>query len=152
MIDKLLNKEYIILEIIPTKVKDGDIAQLSAIKLKGLQLLDRFDYRLNGIDNPYILDMIKYDKDKFIYKDTTQEIIKDFKKFINKDLLLIIDNEYTKNYVEQFKNKKESIFKYLDTVCYDDVFNLLKTKYNLEDSNYLVDLLYESIIYKSNEK
>ena len=35
----LLKKEYIIVEIIPTAVKDGEIAQLSALKIKGLQLL-----------------------------------------------------------------------------------------------------------------
>ena len=39
-------KKYIILEIIPTKVLGGDIAQLSALKLEGLELKDRFDYRL----------------------------------------------------------------------------------------------------------
>ena len=42
-------KKYIILEIIPTAVdpKKGEIAQLSALKLNGLNLIDRFDYRLN---------------------------------------------------------------------------------------------------------
>lgn len=152
MIDKLLKKEYIILEIIPTAVKGGDIAQLSALKLKGLQLIDRFDYRLNNIGNPYIEEIIDYDKDNFTYKDSTSDIIKDFKTFIGKDLLLIIDNEYTKNYLEDIKNKKESIFSYLGTTCYDEVFNELKEKYNLEDSNYIVDLLYESLIYESNNK
>ena len=43
-----LNKErYIILEIIPTKVLGGDVAQLSALKINGVKLEDRFDYRLN---------------------------------------------------------------------------------------------------------
>ena len=35
--------EYIILEIIPTATKNGDVIQLSALKIKDLQLLDRFD-------------------------------------------------------------------------------------------------------------
>jgi len=42
-----LNKEkYIILEIVPTAVdpKKGDIAQLSALKIDGIKLVDRFDY------------------------------------------------------------------------------------------------------------
>ena len=53
-------KKYIILEIIPTKVLGGDIAQLSALKLEGLELKDRFDYRLceEKINIPDIIDMI----------------------------------------------------------------------------------------------
>ena len=77
MINKLENKEYIIVEIIPTSPnpKTGDIAQLSALKLKGLNLIDRFDLRLNDdkINNIYIKEMINYDKENFLYKDTTQE-------------------------------------------------------------------------------
>ena len=40
--------QYIIVEVIPThsKAEKGTIAQLSALKLEGLKLLDRFDYRL----------------------------------------------------------------------------------------------------------
>ena len=40
--------KYIILELIPTnfKSKNGTIIQLSALKIKGLKLIDRFDYRL----------------------------------------------------------------------------------------------------------
>ena len=60
--------------------------------------------------------------------------------------LLIIDNSYTRNYLEEFDNKKESIFKYLNLDMSDDVFDRLVNKYNLEASNYLVDLLYEAII------
>jgi F0F1-type ATP synthase beta subunit len=52
------NKDkYIIVEIIPTRSnsKDGFIAQISALKLEGLKLLDRFDYRVKDelIDNVY---------------------------------------------------------------------------------------------------
>ena len=156
MLNNLEKKEYIILEIIPTSPEPnkGEIAQLSALKLKGLELIDRFDYRLteSKINNIYIEEMIKYDKENFIYKDSTPEIYKDFKKWIGKDLLLIIDNDYTKAYLEPIKNKKESIFKYLNTYFYDDVFNELIEKYHLEKSNYIVDLLYESLIYESNNK
>lgn len=156
MINKLENKEYIIVEIIPTSPnpKTGDIAQLSALKLKGLNLIDRFDLRLNDdkINNIYIKEMINYDKENFLYKDTTQEIKDEFKKFIGKDLLLIIDNDYTKDYLEEYKNKKESVFSYLNTCFYDDVFKELIEKYNLESTNYIVDLLYESLIYESNNE
>ena len=156
MIKDLENKEYIILEIIPTSPNPdkGEVAQLSALKLNGLTLLDRFDYRLKeeNINNIYIEEMINYDKENFIYKETTKEILDDFKKWIGKDLLLIIDNDYTKDYLKKYKNKKESIFKYLDTCFYDDVFNEIIKKYNLEASNYIVDLLYEVLIYESNKE
>lgn len=156
MIKDLENKEYIILEIIPTSPnpEKGEVAQLSALKLKGLTLLDRFDYRLkeDNINNIYIEEMINYDKENFIYKETTKEILNDFKKWIGRDLLLIIDNDYTKDYLKKYKNKKESIFKYLDTCFYDDVFNEIIKKYNLEASNYIVDLLYEALIYESNKE
>ena len=156
MIKDLENKEYIILEIIPTSPnpEKGEVAQLSALKLKGLTLLDRFDYRLkeDNINNIYIEEMINYDKENFIYKETTKEILDYFKKWIGRDLLLIIDNDYTKDYLKKYKNKKESIFKYLDTCFYDDVFNEIIKKYNLEASNYIVDLLYEALIYESNKE
>ena len=156
MIKDLENKEYIILEIIPTSPnpEKGEVAQLSALKLKGLTLLDRFDYRLKeeNINNIYIEEMINYDKENFIYKETTKEILDDFKKWIGRNLLLIIDNDYTKDYLKKYKNKKESIFKYLDTCFYDDVFNEIIKKYNLEASNYIVDLLYEALIYESNKE
>lgn len=156
MIKDIEKKEYIILEIIPTNPnpKIGEIAQLSALKLNGLTLIDRFDYRLKekSIKNIYIEEMINYDKENFNYKETTKEILDDFKKFIGKDLLLIIDNDYTKEYLKEFKNKKESVFKYLGTCFYDDVFNEIIKKYNLEPSNYIVDLLYEALIYESNNK
>ncbi len=156
MIKDLENKEYIILELIPTSPnpETGEIAQLSALKLNGLTLLDRFDYRLkeDNINNIYIEEMVNYDKENFIYKDTTKEIKDEFKKWIKKDLLLIIDNDYTKDYLKEYKNKKESIFKYLNTCFYDDVFKEIIDKYNLESSNYIVDLLYEALIYESNNE
>jgi len=146
-----LNKEkYIILEIIPTSndPKTGDIAQLSALKLDGIKLEGRFDYRLNKdlIKIPDILDMINYDNDAFKYVSSTKEIIKEFKKFIGDLPLLIIDNEYTNNYLKNIKNKKENIFKYLDLELDDYVFKNLMKKYNLEFSNHYVDLLYEALI------
>ena len=60
-------------------------------------------------------NMISYDKEMFTYVDNKDLIIKEFINFINKDKLLIIDNYYTLDYLNDIKNTKESVFKYLDT-------------------------------------
>ncbi len=147
------NKNYIILEIIPTGVKreNGVIAQLSALKLNGLKLIDRFDCRLNDdvVNNQYVLDMISYDKEKFTYLDSNEELINRFIDFIEDYDLLIIDNQYTKNHLEKIANKKESIFKYLNMEYSDDVIEKIINKYKLEPSNYIVDLLYEALIFET---
>lgn len=144
----LKNSKYIILEIIPTKVSGGDVAQLSALKLDGINLIDRFDYRLDKkkINIPDILNMINYDNESFKYVKTTKTMMKYFKKFIEDLPLLIIDNSYTRNYLKNFNNEIESIFNYLGLEVDDDVFDKLINKYDLEPSNYLVDLLYEALI------
>ena len=152
----MINKKYIILEIIPSVVdpKKGDIVQLSALKLNGIKLEDRFDYRLDEdkINNIDLLNIIQYDKDMFTYVNTTRKIITRFKKWIEDYDLLIIDNLYTENYLKNIKNKKESIFKYLSMVYSDDVIDKIIEKYNLQPSNHIVDLLYEALIYESNKK
>lgn len=150
--DDLLKKEYIIIEVIPTKVKGGDIAQLSALKLRGLELIDRFDYRNSSINNPFVLDLIKYDKDSFIYKESTDEIVKSFKKFIGKKPILYLNNIYTLNYLEPFNNKKVPILDILNLEYTDEVIETIKNKYNILDSDYIVDILYEALIYESNKK
>ena len=144
----LKNKRYIILEIIPTKVIGGDVAQISALKINGIKLEDRFDYRLDKskINVPDILNMINYDNDSFKYVMSTKSLMKNFKKFIEDLPLLIIDNSYTRNYLEEFDNEKESVFKYLNLDITDDVIDRLINKYNLKVSNYLVDLIYEALI------
>lgn len=146
-------KKYIILEIIPTKVLGGDIAQLSALKIEGLELKDRFDYRLceEKINIPDIIDMINYDKDNFKYVKRTSTIIRNFKKWIEDYDLLIIDNLYTENYLEGIKNKKESVFKYLNMEFSDNIIEKIMDKYSLVPSNHIVDLLYEAIIYENSK-
>lgn len=143
-------KKYVILEIIPTSPNPikGDIAQISALKINGIKLEDRFDYRLNKnkINIPDILNIINYDNDKFNYVNTTKTMLTEFKRFIGNLPLLIIDNSYTKNYLSNIKNKKESVFKYLNLELSNDVFDIIIKKYNLEPSYYLVDLLYEALI------
>lgn len=147
-------KKYIILEIIPTATKDGDVVQLSALKIHDLKLIDRFDYRINENKIPYrdLIKMISYDKDKFIYKSSTKKIMSAFKKWCKNYDLLIIDNSYTLNYLEELNNKKESVFKYLNMEYNDNIIEDVIKKYKLEPSNYIVDLLYEALIYESNNK
>lgn len=146
----LKKEKYVILEIIPTAIdpKKGDVAQLSALKIDGIKLVDRFDYRLDKgkINIPDILKMLDYDNESFKYVKTTKTLMKNFKKFIEDLPLLIIDNTYTRNYLEDIDNKKESVFKYLGLEVTDDVFDKLMNKYGLEPSYYLVDLLYEALI------
>ena len=146
----LLKEEYIIVEIIPTAIhpSKGDIIQLSALKLKGLQLIGRFDERLEErlIALQDFKDLISYDKDSFKYKSSTKEILTDFEKWSDNLPLLILDNPYTNNFLESLSNKKESILKYLDKEYNDRVVEELIEENNIEPTNYIVDILYESLI------
>lgn len=148
------SEKYIIIEIIPTtsKRETGDIAQISALKLNGLSLLDRFDYRINKdkIINPSILEIISYDDDLFTYLNSTDELIEEFKNWSEDLPILILDNDYTKDYLKDLNNKKISISKYLNKEYTDNFIDELIEEYNLEPSNYIVDLLYESLINKNN--
>ena len=146
--------KYIILEIIPTKFENGDIIQLSALKLKDLNLVDRFDYRLNEdkIMIPDLLKIISYDKDKFIYENSTKEILSKFNDWVEDYNLLIINNKYTYNYLKGIKKEVEYIEDKLNLEYTDDLIERIKEKYKLQDSNYIVDLLYEALIYESNNK
>ena len=146
-----LNKEkYIIIEIIPTssRPETGEIVQLSALKLNGIKLLDRFDYRLKEELNPVpdLNEIINYDKESFIYKESTKDILDDFITWSEGLPVLILDNAYTNNYLASIPNRRESILKYLKEEYSDDIINKLIQKYELEPSNYIVDLLYESLI------
>ena len=147
-----MNK-YIIVELIPTtsKKETGDIIQLSALKIDNLSLIDRFDYRLNE-DKIYfkkLLELIDYDKELFVYKNTTDDKLSDFKEWCENYKILIIDNEYTRSYLKEFENK-ESIFDHLNMKYNDNIIDEIIEKYNLENSNYIVDLLYEALIYENN--
>ena len=148
-------KKYIILELIPTAStkKRGDIIQLSALKLNELNLIDRFDYRITDDKIPLtdLKEMINYDNDKFIYKNTTEEILNEFKTWSEELPLLILNNGYTLDYLKELKNKKEDISEYINIPYTDDIIDKIIKKYNLEPSNYIVDLLYEALIYESNK-
>lgn len=150
-----MNK-YIVLELIPTSSnpKKGDIIQLSALKLNDLNLIDRFDYRLTEDNIPLtdLIEMISYDKENFTYKETTKEILKDFEDWIEDYELLILNNGYTLKYLEEIKNKKVDISSIINIPFTDNIIDEIIKKYNLQPSNYIVDLLYESLIYESNNR
>ena len=147
-----LPKKYVIVEIIPnhSNSKNGFIVQLQALKIKDNLIVKRMDYRVKEeyIENPDLLTMVSYDKEMFTYVDK-DKIINEFKKFVSNDCLLIIDNYYTIDYLREIKNKKESVFKYLGMKYSDDVFDKIISKYHLESSNHLVDLLYEAIVFEN---
>ena len=148
----LLKNKYVILELIPTSIsKDkGVLVQLSALKLDGIKLLDRFDYRLKEEEVPLsdFIDMCSYDKEAFVYLDDTDLILDKFKEWVEDLPLLIMDNIYTRNYLSDISNLKESIFDYLEIDNTDDAIEKMISKFNLEPSNYIVDLLYEALIQK----
>lgn len=149
-----MKEKYIILELIPTSSnpKNGDIIQLSALKIDDMHLIDRFDYRLNEEYIPLteMVDMISYDKDKFVYKETTFDIMKDFEEWIEDYPLLILNNSYTLSYLENISNIKKDIGSFLNIPYSDDIIDIIINKYHLEPSDYIVDLLYEALIYESN--
>lgn len=142
--------KYIIVELIPTTLKKetGDIIQLSALKINNLVIEERFDYRLNEENIPLkdFIDLISYDKESFTYKETSQEILDEFTKFIKDYPILIMDNEYTNNYLIDINNNKESIYNYIPTSSKDTFIEEIIEKYGIEPTNYIVDIIYESII------
>ena len=146
----LLKDKYIIVEIIPTSLKkeNGQVVELTALKVDGLKLVDRFNYRLNK-DNVSIkefTDMCSYDDDKFTYLDQSSEILNEFKNWVEDLPILIIDNTYTLNYFDDLDNKLELVFPYLELDFNGNVIQEMIDKYKLEASNYMVDLVYEAII------
>ena len=152
----LQKDKYIIVEIIPTHSdpEKGFIAQISALKLEGIKLIDRFDYRVENrlIENEDIKNIISYDKEMFTYAKSIYFILNKFKHWIEDYPLLIMEKDYTPNYLKEIDNPKELIYPYLGLEYSRDVFNQIIDKCKLETSNHLVDLLYEAIIYEGNNK
>ena len=152
----LQKDKYIIVEVIPTHSNsdNGFIAQISALKLDGIKLLDRFDYRVENrlIDNEDVKRIISYDKNMFTYVDNIYFIIEKFKQWSKDYPLLIIEDNYTLDYLKELDNSKELIYPYLNIEYSPDVFNKIMDKYKLQPSNHLVDLLYEAIIYEGNNR
>ena len=147
---------YIIVEIIPTHSKSdkGIIAQISALKLEGLNLLDRFDYRVEDklIENEDLKNMIAYDKKSFTYVNNPYFIIEKFKSWAKDIPLLLIEDTYTKDYLKELPNKNELVYPYLNMKHSYNVINEIMDKYHLEPTEHIVDIIYEAIIYESNNK
>ena len=152
----LQKDKYIIVEIIPThsNAENGFIAQISALKLNGIKLEDRFDYRVEDkfIESEDIKNMIKYDKKSFNYVNNIYFIIEKFKRWAKDYPLLLLEESYTKDYLKELDNKKELVYPYLGLEYEPSIFDKIIEKYNLEISDHLVDLIYEAIIYEGNNK
>lgn len=142
--------KYIILEIIPTnyKSKNGIIIQLSALKIEGLKLIERFDYRLKDEALPIIemKDWINYDSASFTYVNTEQDIMDNFKRFNDNLPILILDNIYTKEFIESINSNINCILDYLDMEYSENIVDEIINKYHLEPSEHIVDLLYEALM------
>lgn len=150
-----MEEKYVIVEIIPEAISPdkGNLVQISALKLDGLKLIDRFDYRLNYdlVTNKDILKLISYDQDSFTYLNSTGELLNKFSEWSEDLPVYIFDNRYTNNFLATLLNDKISIASVFDMDYTDDFVELLIKKYNLEPSNYIVDLIYEALIYRSND-
>ena len=150
----LQKDKYIIVEIIPTHSNSskGTIAQISALKLDGIKLLDRFDYRIKDelIENDDIRNLISYDKEMFTYVDNIYFIIEKFKDWAKDLPILILDNTYTLDYLKDLNNKKEMIYPYLNMEYSLDIFEKILDKYKIQPTPHLVDILYEAIIFEGN--
>lgn len=152
----LQKDKYIIVEIIPTNSdsEKGFIAQISALKLNGIQLEDRFDYRVEDkfIENEELKRIIQYDKEMFTYVDNIYFIIEKFKRWAKGYPLLLIEYDYTSEYLKELDNTKELVYPYFNLEYTTDIFDKIINKYKLQPSNHLVDLIYEAIIYEGNNK
>lgn len=152
----LQKEKYIIVEVIPTHSDNekGFIAQISALKLDGIKLEDRFDYRVDDkfIENDYLRELIQYDKKQFTYVNNIYFIIEKFKQWAKDYPLLLLENDYTLKYLNELNNKKELVYDYLDLEFDNEIFNKVIDKYHLEPSEHLVDLVYEAIIFEGNNK
>lgn len=138
--------EGILLELIPSKSKDGDIIQIEALDIKNNEIIKRLNirYLAKNLDKK-LIDMISYDKEDHIYLDSTKEILKTLKDFAKDKTIYIMDNSYTKDYLEEFNTS------FIEEFLNEEKDNFLEQmikKYNIQPTNYVVDILYESIILR----
>ena len=126
--------------------------QVIIIEREYKKIGDNLYYLDELIENKDLRDLIQYDKQSFTYIDNPYFILEKFKSWVQDLPLLIIEDSYTLDYLKELNNKKELIYPYLNMKHSYDIFNKIIKKYHLEPSNHLVDLLYEAIIYESNNK
>ena len=128
----LQKDKYIIVEVIPTHSDNekGFIAQISALKLDGIKLEDRFDYRVDDkfIENDYLRELIQYDKKQFTYVNNIYFIIEKFKQWAKDYPLLLLEEEYTKKYLSEMDNHKELVYPYFDLEFDNEIFNKIIDK------------------------
>lgn len=139
-------KEGILLELIPSKSKDGDIIQIEALDIKNNEIINRLNirYLAKNLDQK-LIDMISYDKEDHIYLDSNEEMLKALKDFANDKTIYILDNSYTKEYLKEFNTS------FVEDFLSEEKENFLERmikKYNIQPTNYIVDILYESIILR----
>ena len=96
--------------------------------------------------------MIQYDKKSFNFVNNKYFMIEKFKQWSKGYPLLLLEESYTKDYLGELDNDMELVYKYLDLEYGLDVFDRIMKKYNLQPSDHLVDLIYESIIFESDNK
>lgn len=139
-------KEGILLELIPSKNKDGDIIQIEALDIKNNQVINRLNirYLAKNLDQK-LIDMISYDKDDHIYLDSIEAMLKALKDFAKDKTIYIMDNGYTKDYLKEFNTS--FIEEFLEEEK-DGFLERMIKKYNIKPTNYIVDILYESIILR----
>lgn len=148
--------EVIILELVPTSSNPatGEVVQLSAIKVSGYNIVGRFDFRINKskITNPDLAALFSYDELDFTIANSSHQLMQAFKLWAQTCPLLIIDNAYTSAYLSHYKitNPASSVFTFLNTTYHDGIIEELIQKYNLAPSNYIVDLLFEALLYENN--
>ena len=87
----------------------------------------------------------------FTYVDNIYFIIEKFKRWAEDLPILIIEDNYTPNYLSELDNSKELIYPYIDMEFSNDVFTKIMDKYKIEPTNHLVDILYEAIIFKKED-
>ena len=138
--------EGILLELIPSKSKDGDIIQIEALDIKNNEIIKRLNirYLAKNLDQK-LIDMISYDKNDHIYLDSTEEMLKALKDFAKDKTIYIMDNSYTRDYLKEFNTS--FIEEFLDEEK-DGFLERMINKYNIKPTNYIVDILYESIILR----
>ena len=139
-------KEGILLELIPSKSKDGDIIQIEALDIKNNEIINRLNirYLAESLDQK-LIDMISYDKDDHSYLDSTESMLRALKDFAKDKTIYIMDNSYTKDYLKEFNTS------FIEDFLGEEKDNFLERmikKYNIQPTNYIVDILYESIILR----
>lgn len=151
-------KKYVILEIIPSSLfpQKGEVLQLSALKVDDFKIVDRFDKRIveSKIPFPALEELVSYDKKSFSYEKETSKIMQLFKNWTEDLPLLIIDNQFTRNYLDHYEigNPRKPVFESLNMKYNDFVVEEMIEKYQLQPSNYVVDLIFEALIYEDNNK